>query len=362
MASQGGGRGAQAALLTGFDIVIRVVPEIEDYRVVGRRLAELAKKFVFQRERSEAGGIEHYQCRILTRKRIRLAAFVREHGGEHVWNGHIQATSNSVHASNRQFNYVMKLDTRVAGPWNEEEFDLANQPVLTRQLRHFQLQPPRPWQVKVKGYLQSEDDRSIHLIIDHVGHVGKSIFAEDMEYKGLATEIPVMESVESTMQVAHASVCKKAFMVDMPRALNKQNLHAFYAGIECIKNGQAWDRRYKYKKVRFDRPAVVIFTNVWPKFKYMSKDRWVIHLMKEDYDLMDLTLEQAQVMAKNSKAEDVDGGDGPADEAAAPAGASGAVAPEPAAEEIVAVAAEHEEHSEEDGFPWHQALGLDDAE
>ena len=60
----------------------------------------------------------------------------------------------------------------------------------------------------------------------------------------------------------------------MPRGMKKDKLADFYAGIEVIKNGVAYDKRYNAKKIYFDRPRVFVFTNMLPCFDLMSKDRW----------------------------------------------------------------------------------------
>lgn len=62
----------------------------------------------------------------------------------------------------------------------------------------------------------------------------------------------------------------------MPRGMKKDKLGEFYAGIEIIKNGVAYDKRYTAKKIRFDRPNIFVFTNMLPVFELLSKDRWCI--------------------------------------------------------------------------------------
>ena len=67
----------------------------------------------------------------------------------------------------------MKLDGRVSGPWTDEEFNLAEQPRLTRQLEAFMQLPLRPWQHTMENLITQVDDRKIILIHDQVGNVGK---------------------------------------------------------------------------------------------------------------------------------------------------------------------------------------------
>ena len=67
----------------------------------------------------------------------------------------------------------------------------------------------------------------------------------------------------------------------MPRGMKKDKLGDFYAGIEVIKNGVAYDKRYTAKKTRFDRPRIFVFTNTLPVFELLSKDRWQVWEVKD---------------------------------------------------------------------------------
>ena len=69
----------------------------------------------------------------------------------------------------------------------------------------------------------------------------------------------------------------------MPRGMKKDRLGDFYSGIEVIKNGASYDKRYAPDKKRFNRPRIFVFTNTLPVFELMSKDRWEIWTIQEDY-------------------------------------------------------------------------------
>lgn len=68
------------------------------------------------------------------------------------------------------------------------------------------------------------------------------------------------------------------YIFDIPRALDKKQQKQFYAGIESIKDGYAYDDRYKFREKWFDSPIVWVFTNVLPDMNYLSSDRWKIWL------------------------------------------------------------------------------------
>lgn len=103
---------AAMAQVISFDITIPVSEANKDHVLVGKKLAEIAKKFAFQKEQGDNGYV-HYQVRLQVWKRTSLAKMIKDHGGAGLWNGHISVTSSATH-SNRNFNYVMKADSRLS--------------------------------------------------------------------------------------------------------------------------------------------------------------------------------------------------------------------------------------------------------
>jgi hypothetical protein len=234
-------------------------------------LKEWCKKWSFQLERSERSEKLHWQCRVSLFKKKRLAEVVKAFPFKL---GNVAPTCKAVH-DGKNFNYVMKADTRVEGPWTDA--DDSEPPVLTRQLRHFLAQEKRPWQRDLEEILSREDDRSIVCVVDIDGNGGKSIFAEYMEYSDKAYEIPYMNDIQDIMAVVMSVKVKKAYLIDMPRGLKKDKLAGMYGGLETLKNGVAYDKRYAFKKRRFDRPQICVFTNAEPDYSLMSLDRWCVY-------------------------------------------------------------------------------------
>lgn len=236
---------------------------------------------------------------------------------------------------------------RLEGPWTEDDFRLDEPPVLTRQLRTMHGHGFRPWQTFMESKLQQVDDRKIYLIHDRVGNTGKSIFAEHLEYKGIATEVPPFAKLEDMMACVLAARNKRAFIIDMPRGLARNNHAELFAGIETLKNGLAYDRRYKFKKQRFDRPQVLVFVNRFPPFQLLSEDRWAIFNMLPTHELEELSIAQAVALQAAIDREAV-GPAAPPDmpaalPAAAPEGPAGEAPDAPAAAAVdgaVAVAPE----------------------
>lgn len=257
----------------------------DDPHAIIANLKEWCKKWVFQDEKSDSG-YEHFQGRVSLIKKNRLGELVNK--TKDVFPGiHWSITSNAVHEG-QNFNYVMKADTRVAGPWSDKEYE--EPPVLTRQLKTFNEQEMRPWQKQVSEMVKELDDRSIKLIVDHEGNSGKSIFSEYLEYHGHAYEIPPFRLMEDIMQCVMGIKTQSCYVIDMPRAMKKDKLSEFYSGLEALKNGVCYDKRYSFKKRRMDRPQVLVFTNVDPCWEYMSRDRWEIWDMTPDFSLQKRSL------------------------------------------------------------------------
>lgn len=274
--------------LVGYDITIPCTlceaPEL------GAKLVKWCKKFVFQREKGDEG-YEHFQCRVHLIKAKTMATVIRDVAPK--VGGHWSITSSNTHVKG-SFNYVMKEDTLMEGPWTEEDF--TNPPKLTRQLRTFLQHEMYPWQKQISEMIQVEDDRRIIMVWDEVGNIGKSVFAEYMEYLGRAFEVPPFRQMEDIMQFAFSFKDQKCYMVDMPRAMKKDKLGEFYAGLECLKNGRLYDKRHVGKARRMDRPQIVVFTNVLPEWTMMSQDRWTVFAMQADRSLREYQWQQTDIL------------------------------------------------------------------
>ena len=64
------------------------------------------------------------------------------------------------------------------------------------------------------------------------------------------------------------------YLIDMPRSMSKSGLLGLYSAIEEVKNGYAFDDRYKFTEKIFDCPNIWIFTNTLPDRNLLSYDRW----------------------------------------------------------------------------------------
>lgn len=243
-----------------------------------KHLRQWCKKYTFQKEKGDTGYV-HWQGRVSLIKKRRPTELAKS---DFMKGGFVTAT----HDAQTNF-YVTKADTRIEGPWSDKDYE--EPPILTRQLRYFNTQRMYEWQKQVLSMCLEEDDRSIKLIYDQLGNNGKSIMCEYLEYHKYAYEIPPFRLMEDIMACAMAIKTQKCYLIDMPRALKKDKLGEFYSGLESLKNGVCYDKRYNFKKRRMDRPQVIVFTNTLPKWELMSRDRWEVYEMGENNTLSHLS-------------------------------------------------------------------------
>lgn len=243
-------------------------------------LKGIAKHYVFQLEKGDSGYV-HYQGRISLIKK-------RRKNEKHLLLGlfkyppqYLEPTCNPEHYKGEAF-YMLKEDTKLAGAWKDTDEVF----VLTRQLQQFAVMDYRPYQESLLKMATQFDMRKIDLIHDPNGNIGKSIFAEHLEYLGIAEEIPPFRMMDDIFQWVASRPIKRCYLVDMPRGMKKDKLGDFYSGIEVIKNGVAYDKRYKAHKIRFDRPRVFLFTNTLPVLSLMSRDRWNIWEVDSAFNLI----------------------------------------------------------------------------
>lgn len=79
-------------------------------------------------------------------------------------------------------------------------------------------------------------------------------------------------------------MCKppsRCYLIDMPRAMKKEKLYDFFSGIESLKNGYMYDKRYQFKDKWIDRPQIILFTNTDPDLRMFSVDRWDFWTIKD---------------------------------------------------------------------------------
>lgn len=254
----------------------------KDEKLVIDILESLAKKWGFQSEKSETGYL-HYQGRMSLIKRKRKGELLNLVKDTVLEKASFSMTSKNCADDKDIYHYTTKLDTRIDGPWRDDQ----KPKFMTRQLKEFINYELYPYQQSIIDICNTVDNRKINLIYDVEGSQGKSMLGEYLEHMELAEEIPPYNCMEDIMGWVMEYPNKKCYLIDMPRAMKKDKLGQFYSGLEALKDGKAYDKRYKARKVRFDRPQIVIYSNNLPDFELLTKNRWVIWTIDENLELID---------------------------------------------------------------------------
>lgn len=240
----------------------------ETSKILIEILSDISKKYVFQLERGKQTQRLHFQGRfsLITKKRKvetlkmfkRLATISL-----------IPETKDGEEASS--FYCMKKDDTYVEGPWSNETEKEVYIPINIRELEAL-----RPWQTKIIDLAKvMRDYRTINVVYDTQGNVGKTTICTYMGVYGIGKLLPFCNDYKDILRMCYDIGPKKAYLIDMPRAISKERLFQFYAAIETIKSGYAYDDRYNFRDRYFDPPNIFVFTNVLPDETLLSQDRWV---------------------------------------------------------------------------------------
>lgn len=257
-------------LLRNFDLRFDV---IEDLEKVKKFFREQFTEWVFQEEEGNETHRRHYQCRGKTISKIRAATLANKLRNALEYGGSLYCQPTST-ANRGVYTYVSKEHTRMAGPWSYLDVQL----------------PPRynkqafPFQDKIYQSIETEkDERTIHVIIDEVGNLGKSWISGKMEVEGKAHRLRSCLSATQIGGMAYqewqdpyyGGGQSKGFVVDIPRAARK-NYGEIFAALEEIKEGILKDWRHgdRPKKVCWHQPVLWVFMNEKPDETLLTGDRW----------------------------------------------------------------------------------------
>lgn len=232
-------------------------------------LSENCKKWCFQLELGESTGWVHWQGRFSLKAKTRLLTLKDRMPWEQI---HLSPTAKMNQGNDY---YVSKEDTRLDGPWRDTD-------KVEYIPSHLQISNWFPWEITVLQMMDQAPGRTINLIYETNGNVGKSTFVGFLSCKNLACEIPFCNDYRDIMRMVMGFDKSKCYFIDMPRAVGKEKLRQLYGAIESIKNGYAYDDRYRMRAERFEQPHVFVFTNSLPDLDYCSPDRWNLWTINKD--------------------------------------------------------------------------------
>lgn len=237
-----------------------------------KELGSFCKKWCFQKEKGLESDLPHFQGQLSLKTKLRKAELVKAFHPE--WNIYWSVQQDESKSSI----YVTKEDTRVDGPWSDKDVPAY----VPRALRNLEL---KGWQQELRDALvQPGDDRTVHIVLDKAGGIGKSTFCKYMSINHRAFTMPgtigrgedlmklVCNSLKGVPPSQHV-----IFLLDLPRAINKNNWDQWCSVLEQLKNGHITDWRYQGENRWIEPPAVCCFTNSLPPPDLFTSDRWNIH-------------------------------------------------------------------------------------
>lgn len=212
------------------------------------------KKWVFQQEKGDNTGYLHWQGRVSLKVKCRK--------GPDLIGIRWSPTSNK--CKDDDF-YVMKPETRIAGPWADTD------PYIPRQIRGIELYT---WQRDIIDSATAWNTRTINCVICGSGNIGKSTLCTYVGAHKIGRKIPILESYKDFMRMVMDTPKSNLYLVDCPRSMQKTGCANFWSAIETVKDGYAYDDRYGFREAYFDCPNIWVFCNDFPDDEYLSKDRW----------------------------------------------------------------------------------------
>lgn len=230
------------------------------------------KSWTFQLEEGERG-FRHYQGRGSLKVKKRLGEMVKLTKEGLGCSVHFSPTSKK---NIDNTDYCEKDDTRRGGPWKHDDVEIY----IPRQIR--EIKGLYPWQDEIKNKVDVWDTRSINVVYCQHGNIGKSTLIGYLRAHQLARCIPPVNDYKDFMRMVCDLPTARCYCVDMPRAMNKDKLLGFYTGIESVKDGYAYDDRYRFVEKVFDCPNIWIFSNQLPDESLLSGDRWKIWEVNEN--------------------------------------------------------------------------------
>lgn len=255
-------------------------------------LREYCKHWAFQLEKGEIEGRLHWQGRFSLKVKERLTGVYQKFSSKlNSKDWHLSPTSKE---NQDNMFYVMKEDTKVEGPWTDKD-KIKVIPIQLVKFYGDNAATLFPWQLSIwnrimqfdykKLYWNNEnrdlsklviDDRHINLIYCSKGNSGKSTICQLLAVEDKAHFIPFCNDYKDIMRMVMDRPKLGAYLIDMPRAINKDKLYQLFSGIETIKGGYCYDDRYEFRDEHFDTPQIFVFTNKLPDISLLSEDRWLI--------------------------------------------------------------------------------------
>lgn len=255
-----------------------------DETIIKTALKEIAKKWVFQEEKGEKTGYEHYQGRFSLKLKSIKPTVLKKCQSLNFNPNYLEKTSKE---NQKNDFYVTKDDTRISGPWKDTDTEKFIPKKYEDAFKNMY-----PYQKCIYDSKDVYDDRTINLIYDNQGNIGKSTIGMICELKAKGEYLPPLTDAKELVQTL-CDICMAKeerdptpIIIDLPRAMQKDKMFGLFSAIEQIKNGKLYDIRYKYKSWMINPPQIWVFSNKLPDENLLSNDRWKIWTINDKKELV----------------------------------------------------------------------------
>lgn len=266
--------------------------------ILETELSDLADSWVFQIEstaQEDDGTYKnlHVQGRARFKKRVRKTQILNEKYLTGAIDAFYRASWSPTSSNCKNFDYVLKEETRIYGPWADKKLFLGKSLIKDYQLK--------PWMTQLIDDIEKHgvimDDKYFREIV-HVydiegGHM-KSSFTRYLlnKYKERVSYINPFGTANQISSCFAKGGAKDLYLLDLPRAFKTETgYHNNYPEIcnviEKLKDGVVSSSMYgDGQTLLMDPPFIIMFSN-WKlerrKGEYFSKDRIrEIDLSEED--------------------------------------------------------------------------------
>lgn len=162
----------------------------------------------------------------------------------------------------------------------------------------------RPWQKQVEQLINEElasfDDRTVNWLVDIQGCCGKTQFCKYLTTKRKQTMIITGGSYSDIACIVKMKVKDHDFdlndeticVFNIPRKADDGGMIS-YKALESVKDGLMTSTKYESETMVYNCPSVWVFSNNYPKYQSLTKDRWKIYhinnneLEEFDYEAYD---------------------------------------------------------------------------
>lgn len=249
-------------------------------------LPQIANKWAFQQEKTAEGKL-HWQGMLNLIKRKRLSEVIALCSDSCFVGCHWSAMAGAT----KTFNYVMKLETRVSGPYSDQLPVPEDMPFQLDDIKEL-----RPWQQSIVDNMELQKDpktadrRCVNILYSKTGNIGGTLLKGWLRWNRKCTVVPTFMDMQDMAAMVMCKPPDTAYFLDMPRNMPKSKLTGFWNGIEMLKDGYCYDKRHKFRDRQFGIPCVWVKTNEVPNLEMLSADRWRIWCVDENLNLVKFKL------------------------------------------------------------------------